>query len=189
MDATKIKPCSHSDVQWVEPPTDGQQEIKQYKGHLKFWKNPALVGLQDHQWVHILVGYADRRTETLSTGRALKPLGSWTFDHCYPSYHTWDKFKRAWRPLPETGGRKHYPMDGHWESLSLWKTSVGLHPATDGQSELCATSWARSFVAKPATDGLWVKSGRCGRPSSGGGSDRWLEGSKWTGDCGSAVEG
>lgn len=30
--AHRIKPFSPSDIQWVEPPTDGQQEIKNTKG-------------------------------------------------------------------------------------------------------------------------------------------------------------
>ena len=189
MGANTIKPFFPTDIQWVEPPTDRQQENKIIQRTFRILsKSPAVVGLQDHQEVHILVGYADRRMAILSTGRGLKPLGSWTFDHCYPDY-IWDKFKRAWRAHLVTGGRRHYPLDGNHETVWLWETSVGLRPATDGQSELCATSWARSFDARPATDGLWIKLGRCGRPSSGGESDRWLKGSKWTGDFGSAVGG
>lgn len=80
MGANGIKPFFPSDIQWVEPPTDRQTGNKIIQRTFRiFFKSPAVVGLQDHQEVHILVGYADRRMEILSSGRGLKPLGSSTF--------------------------------------------------------------------------------------------------------------
>ena len=119
------------------------------------------------------ISWLDTRTAGWRHYPVVGGLNPWVlepFDHCYPAW-IWDKISELDEPIrrPEDGGIIHCTGT---KRLCLCERTASVFV----QRPMDGISYARRHEAglstlKPATDGLWIRLGRCGRPSGGEGGD------------------